>query len=180
MNLEELQKSDRIIFSCLAGSRLYNLATKDSDFDLRGVFMSPHSEYLKIDQPTQQIHSEKQDTIYYDMKRFFELLRSGNPSCFELLWAPQKVIKISSGIWMKMQDNRSIFISKAAYNSYLGYSFGQIKKAKGKNKRVFNPQPEEKPKKIDFCKFNFFLSALISSSFSLTPFSRFVLTPSIP
>jgi len=48
--------------------------------------------------------------------------------------------------------NRNAFISKAALETHSGYAYNQIKKAKGSNKKVHNPQPEQRPVKEDYCR----------------------------
>jgi hypothetical protein len=48
-------------------------------------------------------------------------------------------------------DNRSLFITKRAYHTFTGYAYAQIKKARGQNKMVYNPQPETAPTREDFC-----------------------------
>jgi hypothetical protein len=69
----------------------------------------------------------------------------------EMLWMPDDCIRVSTDISDKIIENRKLFISKASFYSHAGYANAQIKKAKGANKRVHNPQPEERPVKEDFC-----------------------------
>ena len=152
MNIEELKQSGRIIFECIAGSRMYNLYLPEkSDFDVRGLYVNPPKEYLTLNEPAGQIGDEKQDVLYYSLKRFFELVQSANPNLLEIFWAPQDCIKIMSTTMEKLIANRNLFISKKAYFTHAKYAEGQIKKCRGKNKKVHNPQPETMPKKEDFC-----------------------------
>ena len=46
-----------------------------------------------------------------------------------------------------------MFITQRAVESHLGYAVSQMKKAKGANKRVWNPWPEEPPTPEDYCMF---------------------------
>ena len=43
------------------------------------------------------------------------------------------------------------FVSKACRQSFAGYAYGQIKKARGLNKKISNPMPSEKKSVLDFC-----------------------------
>jgi len=151
MNLEELRKSGRIIFECIAGSHLYNLHTPKSDIDLRGIYLNPSTEYLGLSEPSGQIGDEKHDTTYYSLKRFFELAQTANPNILELLWVPDNCCKFKTLLMEKLMEHRDMFISKKCYHTHSGYSFAQIQKAKGVNKRINHPELAIKPVKEDFC-----------------------------
>jgi len=151
MNVEELQKSDRIIFECVSGSHAYGISTPQSDVDVRGVFKNPQVEYMGLQDPSNQIADEKQNVVFYSLKRLFELLELANPNILEFLFMPQDCIRIMTPTMKKLIENRSLFISKKAYHTHSGYAFAQIKKAKGQFKMINNPCSKEKPKKEDFC-----------------------------
>jgi hypothetical protein len=51
----------------------------------------------------------------------------------------------------KIIDNRHLFISKKAYHTFNGYAHSQIKRAKGQNKWINNPQPKNPPDKLGHC-----------------------------
>lgn len=151
MNVDELKLSGRIIFETISGSHSYGISTPQSDIDIRGVFKNLNNEYMGLEIPSEQISDEKQNVIYYSLKRLFELLLLANPNIMEFLWEPLDCIKIISPTMQKLIENRNLFISKKSYHTHSGYAFAQIKKARGQNKMINNPQSEEKPKKEDFC-----------------------------
>jgi len=153
MNLEMLKSSGRIIFEYIAGSHSYNLNTPQSDQDIRGLFINPKSEYLGLLDPAEQVGDDKHDTVYYSLKRFFDLAKTANPNILEFLWAPEELIKIKSGLYEKLLVYRDLFISKKAYHTFSGYAYAQIGKAKGQNKMVNHPELAIKPKKDDYCWF---------------------------
>ena len=51
-----------------------------------------------------------------------------------------------------LQERRRIFVSRQASRTYCEYAMSQIKKARGCNKRVHNPQPAEPPTEEGFCR----------------------------
>ncbi|MFA5313803.1 MAG: nucleotidyltransferase domain-containing protein [Methanomassiliicoccales archaeon] len=153
MNIEKLKKSGRIIFECVSGSHAYGLSVAESDTDIRGIYANPPSDYLGLNEPELQISDAKNDITYYSLKRVFELLQTANPNIIELLWMPEDCIRIQSPIMNRLIANRNIFISKKCYHTHIGYAIAQIERAKGKNKKVHNPQPIERPKKENFCYF---------------------------
>lgn len=151
MDIEELKESSRIMFECIAGSHAYNLATPDSDEDLRGIFTVPLEEYGLLENPPEQIHNDSQDIVYYSLRRFFHLAATSNPNIIELLWMPKETTKVCTDKMQILLDNRDLFISKAAYRTHVAYSSAQIKKSRGQNKMIHLECPEKKPVKEDFC-----------------------------
>ena len=152
MNLEDLQADNRIIYSVISGSHAYGTANEDSDVDMRGIFIHDPASYLNVfNEPEPQISDSKNDITYFSLKRAFELLSKSNPNIIELLWMPEDCIKQKTEIMDEILENKHLFISKECFTTHSGYAFAQIKKAKGSNKKVHNPQPKEQPKKEDFC-----------------------------
>lgn len=151
MDVAELETCGRLIFKCLAGSHAYGTAIETSDEDYRGIYRNPQGEYLMLAEPSQQIANEKQDIVYYSLKRFIELASACNPNIIELLYMPEDCIKLKTPTMQMLLENRDLFLSKKAFHSFSGYAYSQIHKAKGQNKRVNNPKPESPPQKSDFC-----------------------------
>jgi hypothetical protein len=80
--------NDRIIFSCVAGSRAYGTQVPGSDEDVRGIYMVPSDAYLPIDREPVQLSDDRNNTVYYSLRRCIELLADANPNildfCFRL------------------------------------------------------------------------------------------------
>lgn len=152
-SVENLNKQypGSIKFECIAGSIAYGTNIETSDEDLRGIFILPSTEYMSLEQPLEQASDNKSDIVYYSLKRLFELLQTANPNLIELLFMPTECVRINDPILKPLFDNRHLFITKKAYWTHANYASAQIKKAKGQNKRVHNPQPKERPSREDFC-----------------------------
>ena len=153
MNVEQLRESGMIAFDAVAGSHAYGTNIPTSDIDYRGIFILPNDAYLSMDQPAKQVSDEKNDTTYYSLKRYFELTSKATPNTLELLWMPDETVQFENEAFKHLKANRDLFISKKCYYTFTGYAHAQIKKAKGQNKWVNNPQPKDVPNKFQFCWF---------------------------
>lgn len=154
-----VRDSGAVLYEVVGGSHAYGTSLPTSDRDMRGVFSLPASEYLSTTKPCDEVSDQrkiegkkKNDDIFYTLRRFFELLKGANPNMIELLWMPEDCILARSPEIDVVIRNRDAFISKACLGSHFGYAKDQIAKARGKNKKVNNPQAKERPKKLDFCR----------------------------
>ena len=152
---EEYSESENpaVIFRGIVGSHAYGTANEDSDVDTRGIFVVPSAEYVRLVQPPRQVSDERNDHTFYSLLRFVELMSESNPTTTEMLYLPADCILRSTPAFDLLVANRSLFISQKAVESHLGYAVSQMKKAKGCNKRVWNPWPEEPPEPEDYCVF---------------------------
>ena len=141
----------QLIFSCVSGSHAYGTNHARSDVDIRGIYGVAPDSYLQLQQPLDQISDERNDITYYALRRFIELAASANPNIIELLYTPADCILLSSPAMELLQEHRSLFITRLAFDSHLGYARAQIGKARGQNKWINNPQPEAAPQKEDYC-----------------------------
>ena len=151
--IEELKADARnpIIYESIVGSKAYGTSLETSDTDVKGIFALPASDYLSLNEAPPQISDAKGDTVYYALHRFLELALGANPNIIELLFMPQECIKTQTPALDLLHKSRSLFITKKAYESHIGYALAQIKKARGQNKWINNPQSKERPSVEDFC-----------------------------
>lgn len=140
-----------VIFRGIWGSRAFGTALPGSDTDIRGVFVPPPGQYATLAGVPEQVSADRNNTVYYAVRRFCELLSQANPSVLELLWLPSGCILKRTPAWDLLVENRSLFITRRAVASHSGYAAAQIKKARGANKRVWNPQPVAPPAPEDHC-----------------------------
>ena len=147
----QTQHADAILATYLVGSRAYGTDTPESDEDYRGIFVLPMRAYLSVDEPVMQVSDKRNNTTYYTLKRFLELAATANPNIIEMLFIPDDCIVFESPLMKRLLESRDMFITKQAYSSHVNYAMSQIKRAKGQNKWVNNPQPEACPMEEDFC-----------------------------
>ena len=148
MTLEELQKSDSIVFECYSGSHAQGLATPTSDVDIKGVFILPEDDYFGLDY-IDQISNETNDIVYYELRRFVELLSQSNPNILELLYTPKESIRILHPCFKPLLDTK--VLSKLCKEKFGNYAYQQIRKAKGLNKKILNPMSKKRKSILDFC-----------------------------
>ncbi len=146
--IEELKVSGNIIFECISGSRAYGLATASSDTDIRGVFVLPKEKYYSLEY-VGQINNETNDIVYYELKKFIELLSKNNPNILELLSVPKECILSKHPLFDKVKSK--YFLSKLCKDTFANYAFTQIKKARGLKKKIVNPVEKKRKSVTDFC-----------------------------
>ena len=154
MNVNELEKTDLIIYRAITGSHAYGTQNPQSDLDLRGIFILPLKNRLSLfntieDEEVSQ--DSPTDLKYYELEKFFQLAKDFNPNIAELMYLPTDCIQVCTSKMKHILDNRHLFVSKKAFDTHCGYAFAQIKKMKGVNKWISNPKPQEHPSREEFC-----------------------------
>lgn len=122
-------KPNNIILEGVTGSTAYGLNTKNSDVDIKGIYLLPTSEVLEIGFSIEHttIDHVEPDWCYHEVGKFMKLVMSGNPTVTELLYLDEYTQLTPVG--QLLIDNRSAFLStKAIMNAYRGYAFAQAKK----------------------------------------------------
>ena len=155
LTLEDLLtlEQNRIIFHAIGGSYAYGTNTPTSDQDTMGVFVMDKDYYLTKNNVIKQLSCERNDNRFYTLKNFMEMASNANPNILDFIFTPEDCTLKTSIYWNVIYEHRHLFVSKLASKSYCEYALAQIKKARGCNKRVYNPQPVEPPIAEDFCKF---------------------------
>lgn len=151
MNIEQLRNSGWIIFEAISGSRAYGTDLPTSDTDVRGVYVQPTEQVLRGDW-IPQISDVKNDTVFYEVGRFIELLGKGNPNILELLNTPEDCIVQQTFDFVEwFKNKKEVFLTQKLKHTFSGYGYTQIKKAKGLNKKIHNPEPKNRKTPADFC-----------------------------
>ena len=143
-----LASPDLLLYDCITGSRAYGTDLPTSDTDIRGIFILPKAEFYGLHY-TPQLADDTNDTVYYELGRFVELLAKNNPNMLELLATPPACIRYRHSIMDRLTPE--LFLSKKCKDTFGGYAYSQIKKARGLNKKIVNPMPRERQTPLDFC-----------------------------
>jgi len=148
MNLETLKQKNLLLLEAIAGSKAYGTDLPTSDTDIKGIFILPKKNFYGLEY-IPQVSDEKNDIVFYEIKRFVELLSKNNPSAIEIFHTSKEDIIYKNPILdlIKSED----ILSKLCKDTFAGYALTQIKKAKGLKKKIFNPMPKERKTVLDFC-----------------------------
>ena len=148
---ENIREQNILLYEYVRGSQAYGLSLPTSDEDTGGVFIMDYSDVLGIsDNKIDQVNDEKNDTVWYEIGKYIELLAKANPNMLESLFIPDHCVKYIHPAFQIIKDNRNTFVTKETFKSFVGYATSQIQKARGLNKKIVNPIVERK-QPIDFC-----------------------------
>ena len=147
-----------LLLLTIRGSRAYGTAIEGkSDYDFDGVYITDTNEILGYNPSNThsdykpQLNDSNNDIVLYEVGRFIDLLQVGNPNILELLNSPLDSVIYKSDKFEKYFSNTKPFITKQLRNSFVGYAKTQIGKATGLNKKMNNPQPEQRKDMLEFC-----------------------------
>lgn len=148
LTIEHIKNNDWLIFEAVAGSKAYGLDTPTSDTDIKGVFVLPKELFYGLEY-TAQVNNETNDIVYYELKRFVELLATNNPNMLELLYTPEEKVLVKHPVMDLLKPE--LFVSKLCEKTFANYAFTQIKKAYGLEKKIMQPMDKERKSVLDFC-----------------------------
>lgn len=87
----EQEEGVRIIYACESGSRAWEFASQNSDYDVRFLYVRPKNDYLRLDTPRDVIERPIVDDLDingWDIFKALRLLRKSNPPLLEWLFSP--------------------------------------------------------------------------------------------
>jgi len=148
LTIEYIRENKLLLFECISGSRAYGLATPQSDTDIKGVFVLPLEQYYGFEY-IPQVSNETNDIVFYELKRFLELLACNNPNLLEMLFTDDEFIITKHPLFEAVQP--ALFLSKLCKDTFANYAINQIKRARGLKKKIVNPQDKIKKSVLDFC-----------------------------
>lgn len=98
--LSQIEKNECVFYACESGSRAWNFASKDSDYDVRFVYVRDMAWYLALSQKRDVIEMpilNDLDINGWDLAKFLKLAYKGNVVAFE--WLKSPVIYAKSTLW---------------------------------------------------------------------------------
>lgn len=92
-NLQKIETQDNVVifYACESGSRAWGFPSKDSDFDVRFLYVRPVDWYLSIVEKRDVIErplTDQLDINGWDLKKALGLFRKSNPPLLEWLDSP--------------------------------------------------------------------------------------------
>jgi len=106
------------------------------DKDLLGIYVAPRPYYIGLGRGkyAQSLFMEPGisgtiwDITIYEVRKMFSLLLKCNPNVISLLWLPDDLYVTCNRFGEVLRDNRDIFSSQLAANTFCGYARGQLKR----------------------------------------------------
>lgn len=147
---EELMK-DNMLVKHYAGSIAYGTNLPTSDVDFRGIFCADPVNILTPFFPVRQSTDvTEEDTVFYELAHFLQLCLDCNPNIVETLWVDDADITFRTVAYDTLRDNRHRLLSSKLAFTFSGYAMAQLKRIKGHNKWINNPQSEQSPKPCEY------------------------------
>lgn len=135
-------------YLCLMGSVAYGVAGESSDDDIYGFCIPPKEmifphlngeilgfgKQIKRFEQYQEHHikdiitKKEYDFQIYGIVKFFQLCMENNPNIVDAIFVPERCVIHSNAIGTLVRENRKLFLSKACWAKYRGYSYSQLHK----------------------------------------------------
>ncbi|GCF07718.1 hypothetical protein KDI_12820 [Dictyobacter arantiisoli] len=126
----------RILYACESGSRAWEFASPNSDYDVRFLYVRPQKDYLRLDALQDVIERPIVDDLDingWDIMKVLRLLRNSNPPLLEWLFSPivylenSRYIEELRTLARRSYSSVALFYhySRMAYRSYHQYIEGK-------------------------------------------------------
>ena len=139
-----------LLVSVLSGSRAYGVHNENSDIDIRGVFTQSQREKMSPFENVKSSKGEGEDTLYYELSQYLQLVFEQNPNVMDYIWTEEKDIISMKPEWNIIRNQRYDLLSKRAKDKY--YGFAKSTKAKMNLHERWNNNPPKQPLPKDFIK----------------------------
>lgn len=131
-----------IIFLTTGGSYAYGTNVETSDLDIRGIAVETSKEILGSS-IFEQFEDRKTDTVVYALRKILKLMLNCNPNVLEILGTKDEHIFICNKYGKMIKDNKDLFLSKRAIQSFGGYASAQLRRLQNALARDNYPQKEK-------------------------------------
>jgi len=87
----ETEQNVRVLYACESGSRAWGFASRDSDYDVRFLYVHRRDWYLSVEQGRDVIErpiADDLDVSGWELRKALRLLRKSNPPLHEWLKSP--------------------------------------------------------------------------------------------
>ncbi|MFC4599940.1 nucleotidyltransferase domain-containing protein [Cohnella hongkongensis] len=130
--LERLESEEqiRILYACESGSRAWGFPSRDSDYDVRFVYIRKPEWYLSIFEKRDVIErpiSDKLDISGWDLRKALNLYRKSNPPLLEWLQSPIRYAEKSGVAEQLRRLSPLAFSPKSCMYHYLNMARGNYR-----------------------------------------------------
>lgn len=132
-----------VILIGLGGSHAYGTNTETSDLDIRGCALNRKDEILSNSKFEQFVNTDT-DTTIYAFNKLLYLLGNCNPNTIEMLGLKPEHYLYIHPIGQELLDNKKLFLSKRAIQSFGGYANAQLRRLDNKAARMVGQEQRER------------------------------------
>ncbi len=120
--------SGKVLLLTYGGSIAYGTNNENSDTDIRGVCLNRKEDILGFNEMHQfeQFIDPTTDTVIYSLNKLTRLLISCNPNTIEILGCRPDHYHMVNKYGQMLLDNKELFLSQKAVNSFSGYARQQL------------------------------------------------------
>lgn len=148
--VDELMRKNLLV-KHLAGSHAYGTNIPSSDTDYRGLFVADPVNILTPFFPVREANDvSEEDTKFYELAHFTKLCLDCNPNIVETLWVDDADVVYATEAYEHLRSHRERLLSSKVAFTFSGYAVSQLKRIKGHNKWINNPQPEKAPMPCEY------------------------------
>ena len=130
----------RIMLLGVSGSYGYGTNRDGSDIDLRGITLNLPSDLLGLT-VFEQYEDAGTDTVIYSFNKLVSLLLNCNPNTIEILGLDEDQYLIKNELGQELLNNRHLFLSKRAAESFGHYADAQLRRLQNAIARDSMSQP---------------------------------------
>ncbi len=121
LNDIETSNNIKILHAVESGSRAWGFASKDSDYDVRFIYVRPTEYYLALEKQDDVLNCELNETFDingWDIQKVLKLAYKSNPTIFE--WSLSPIVYKTSPIFSSIKDTIfEYFSSKSGLYHYI-------------------------------------------------------------
>lgn len=126
-----VQQGPKPLFATVSGAHLYGFESPDSDYDLRGAFVTPLQQVLRLRTPDETISilevrdGLELDWVAHDLTKFARLMTRRNGYVLEQLFSP---LVVHGGPWLdELRVIGKGCVIRHLYHHYNGFTSNQRK-----------------------------------------------------
>jgi hypothetical protein len=155
----------RLVYAIVAGSHMYGFAGDSSDFDIRGCFVRPLQDYLKLSRSSDFIQRKYDsndtdiDIVLYELEKEMRLIVDNNCNVYEHLFSAEPAVTSPEHVFLKELAKK--LLSQKITNSYVGL-------AKHNYKKYIEPFVQNDINSIPAKKWLYVIRALMACDYVLT------------
>ena len=136
----EIKENVKVLYAIESGSRAWGVASPDSDYDVRFVYVRKLEDYLKLNDVKDTIEwqlDEVLDINGWDLKKVLQHFHKGNATLFE--WCGSPIVYLTTPEWEHISKVASKYFSEkvsmyhyygTARSTYEGFLTGETVKYK--------------------------------------------------